>query len=216
MRASPYRDAEDPIRFVFITGHRAAPRFVASWSKDDVTPPSPQELTKVELRRAAPDGHPAQGTGVAVTIAVGVAVTIAVGVAVTVTVGVGVAVTVGVGVAVTVGVGVAVTVGVGVGVTVAIGVTVVVGVGVADAVAGADGAPVEVGDMLGVGVLRAWVAGEVTRPEFAPVIWGVQAVTPRAPAASNAMTSGRPSRRSDRPRPRGLGSCHMTIPSLPE
>jgi hypothetical protein len=204
MRASPYRDAEDPIRFVFITGHRAAPRFVASWSKDDVTPPSPQELTKVELRRAAPDGHPAQGAGVAVTIAVGVAVTIAVGVAVTVTVGVGVAVTVGVGV------------GVGVGVTVAIGVTVVVGVGVADAVAGADGAPVEVGDMLGVGVLRAWVAGEVTRPEFAPVIWGVQAVTPRAPAASNAMTSGRPSRRSDRPRPRGLGSCHMTIPSLPE
>jgi hypothetical protein len=190
MRASPYRDAEDPIRFVFITGHRAAPRSVASWSKDDVTPPSPQELTKVKLRRAAPDGHPAQGAGVAVTIAVGVAVTVTVGV----------------------GVGVAVTVGVGVGVTAAVGVTVVVGVGVA----GADGAPVEVGDMLGVGVLRAWVAGEVTRPEFAPVIWGVQAVTPRAPAASNAMTSGRPSRRSDRPRPRGLGSCHMTIPSLPE
>jgi hypothetical protein len=214
MRASPYRDAEDPIRFVFITGHRAAPRSVASWSKDDVTPPSPQELTKVKLRRAAPDGHPAQGAGVAVTIAVGVAVTVTVGVgvAVTVGVGVGVAVTVTVGV----GVGVAVTVGVGVGVTAAVGVTVVVGVGVADAVAGADGAPVEVGDMLGVGVLRAWVAGEVTRPEFAPVIWGVQAVTPRAPAASNAMTSGRPSRRSDRPRPRGLGSCHMTIPSLPE
>jgi hypothetical protein len=110
-----------------------------------------------------------------------------------------------VGVAVTVGI--AVTVVIGVGVVVA--VTVVVGVGIAVTVA----VGVGVGDMLGADVVGARVAGGVT----GPLVWGVQAVTARPNAASNAMVSGRASRRrSDRPRSPGLNSCHMTIPSLAE
>ena len=88
-----------------------------------------------------------------------------------------------------------------VGVEVGVAVTGAVAVGVADAVAGADmdGAAVAVGDMLGADVVGATVAGEVSCPEFAPVIWGVQAVTVMPPAASmptsHAVASGRASRR---------------------
>ncbi len=121
---------------------------------------------------------------------------------------VGVTVAVGAGVTITVGVAVAVAVAVGVAVTVAVGiaVTVAVGVGMADAVAGTDvdGAAVEVGDVLGAGVVGARVAAEVTCPEFAPVAWFAQPVTATPPAASrpasNAIACGRASRRrSDRP-----------------
>jgi hypothetical protein len=154
----------------------------------------------------------AQGAGVAVTVAAGVDVTIAVGVAVTVTVVVGVGVVIAVGVEVGVGVVIAVgvevgvvVVAVGVGVAVTGAVAVGVAVGVADAVAGADmdGATVAVGDVLGADVFGATVAGEVTCPVFAPVIWGVHAVTVMTPAAnkptSHAVASGRASRRSDWP-----------------
>ncbi len=76
----------------------------------------------------------------------------------------------------------------------------------ADAVADpdVDGLAVGVGDVLGADVFEARVAGEVTCPEFALVVWGVQPVTVMPPAASrptsDAMASGRASRRrSDRP-----------------
>jgi hypothetical protein len=107
------------------------------------------------------------------------------------------------------GAGIAVTVVVGVAVTVGIAVTVMIGVGIAVTVA----VGVGVGDMLGADVVGARVAGGAT----GPLVWGVQAVTARPNAASNAMVSGRASRRrSDRPRSPGLNSCHMTIPSLAE
>lgn len=143
-------------------------------------------------------------------------------------------VVVGVGVVI----GVVVTVGVEIGVAVEVGVAVTgaVLVGVADAVAVADvvGVAVAVGDMLGTGVVGATVAGEVTCPEPTPVIWGVQAVTVTTPAANSPTSPAVASRRLDWPlylpdrRPcseagAGLadvsvlvGSCHMTIPSLPE
>jgi hypothetical protein len=99
------------------------------------------------------------------------------------------------------GVTIAVGVAVAVAVTIAVGVAVAVGVGVADAVADpdVDGLAVGVADVLGADVVGARVAGEVTCPEFAPVVWGVQPVTVMPPAASrptsDAMASGQASRR---------------------
>jgi len=138
---------------------------------------------------------------VGVAVAVGDVIAVGVEVAVTLTVGVGV----GLVIAVAVAVEVAVAVGVAVAVAVTVGVAVAVTVGVAVAVA----------DVL----VGATVAGVVTCPGFAPMVWGVQAVTPMPTAASRPASDAVANGRASRPRldrPAVFVSCRMIVPSLPE
>ena len=144
---------------------------------------------------------------VGVAVAVGDVIAVGVEVAVTLTVGVGVGLVIAVGVAVAVAVAdeVAVAVGVAVAVAVTVGVAVAVTVGVAVAVA----------DVL----VGATVAGVVTCPGFAPMVWGVQAVTPMPTAASRPASDAVANGRASRPRldrPAVFVSCRMIVPSLPE